>query len=174
MAVGGVSQRQASGMKRLTGKAPEHFYQFRWGASGYPRPAAILGIADQRMVDVGQMHSDLVGAARLELHGEQGMMGKTLGDAIVGNRRLAAGCHHRHFFAGTRVPADGRVHGAAPRQETRANGSVFALDRPGLKLIHETCVSAQGARRHHQSRCILVQPMHYPGSRQRGKLRVDM
>src|SRR5258707_12104242 len=77
---------------------------------------AIDGIAQQGMADMGQMHPDLVGAAGLELTGQQRRDRLAVApvegflDFPVGNP-LPAGATYRHFLPGIWVPVDRRVQG---------------------------------------------------------------
>src|SRR5260370_27016488 len=79
---------------------------------------AIHAVAHQGVADMGEVYPDLMGAAGLELAGEQrrdrfavapvkGFLDLPVGD------RLAAGVTYCHFLPGIRMPVDRRIDGAA-------------------------------------------------------------
>src|SRR3982074_3979609 len=78
---------------------------------------AIDAVAQQRMADMGEVPPDLMGAAGLELAGEQRRDWfavapvKELLDLPVGDR-LAAGVTYRHFLPGVRMAVDRCIDGA--------------------------------------------------------------
>src|SRR5258708_28288047 len=79
---------------------------------------AIDAVAQQGMADMGEMHPDLMGAAGLELAGQQccdrlavapieGFLNFPMGNG------LAAALAHPHFLPGVGMPVDRRIGGAA-------------------------------------------------------------
>ena len=99
-------------MQSLTREGAQHVTVM---AEFLPGPAAAVeGIADDRMADMCHMDTNLMGAAGLELAGDQaGGAGKDFLDPVVRRRRLAAAGNHGHFFAILRVAADGALDPAA-------------------------------------------------------------
>ena len=81
---------------------------------------AVDAVTHQGVTDISEVHPDLMGAAGLELAGEEGgdrfavvamegFLHRPVGD------RLAAIPAHGHFLAGIRVAVDRGVYGAARR-----------------------------------------------------------
>src|SRR5471030_2360600 len=103
----------------------------------------VNAVAEQGMPDMSQMHPDLMGAAGLELAGEQGgdrvargaietLLHLPMGDG------LAAGLAHRHFFPRMRMPVDRRIYGAAlPVRDTPGKRHIAAPHRAGAAMVGE-------------------------------------
>src|SRR5258708_24557546 len=102
---------------------------------------AIDGIAHQGVADMGQMYPDLMGAAGLELAGQErgdrfavapveGFPDLPMGDG------LAAVIAYRHLFPGKSMPVDRRVDGAALAvRHVPDEGHIAAPHRAGAALI---------------------------------------
>ena len=148
---------------------------------------AIDAVAQQRMADMGEMHPDLMGAAGLELAGQQrgdrlavapveGFLDFPMGDG------LAAAFAHRHFLPRMRMPVDRRIDGAALAVgHVPGERHVAAPHRAGAAVIGELrgqrLVRPVVLRHHHQPGGVLVEPMHDarpPDAADPGKARAAM
>ena len=131
---------------------------------------AIDAVAHQGVADVSEMHPDLMGAAGLQLTGQQcrdrfavaaveGLLNFPMGDG------LAAAVAHRHLFPRIGMPVDRRIDGAArAARHVPGERHVAAPHRAGAAVIGELLgqrfVRAVVLRRHHQSGGVLVEPVH--------------
>ena len=78
---------------------------------------SVQRIAQQRMVNMGQMHTNLVGSAGFQLHLDQTVVGKFMRYLEMRERRFALSLD-RHFFAIYRVPRDARFNSSACSNNT--------------------------------------------------------
>src|SRR5665811_1986359 len=152
---------------------------FQGGAGGGGKQAglgleagAVAGVAQDRMADMGQMHSNLVGAAGLQGASQQAGDRLAVGADIALERlpmgyRLASARAHRALVAGMGMAVarsvDGafRAGGRAPDQ-----GEIAALDAAvGLvgKLGAERAMGGVGLSNDHEAGGILVEPVHDAG-----------
>ena len=122
------------------------------------------------MADMGQMHPDLMGAAGLELAGQQrrdrfavtpveGFQDLPMGDG------LAAAVAHRHLLAGMGMPVDRRIDGAAqPVRHAPDQRQIAAPHLVGAAVVGELLgqrfMRAVVLGRHHQPCGVLVEPVH--------------
>ena len=126
---------------------------------------AIHRVANQGMADVGQMHANLVGTARLQRTFDQGAVQKAFENAVMGARRFA-GPDHRHFGSLRGMAAHRRIDRATLFESPPRQCLVVALHRARLQLAHEIGLRFQGFGDDHQAAGVLVQPMHNTGTRQ--------
>ena len=121
------------------------------------------------MADGLHMNPDLMGATRGEAALEQCHIVKLPPDAVMGDRRFAAttDCHSRthpgvtpdRFFDGT------RAHTAERPKHKR---KVIPPHAASLQLAHQISLRFEGSRHNQQTARLLVQAMHYTGSRNAG------
>ena len=122
---------------------------------------------------MGEMDPDLMGAAGLELAGQQrrdrlavaaveGFLDLPMGDG------LAAALAHRHFLPGMRMAVDRRIDGAALAVgHVPGEGQIAAPHRAGAAVIGELrgqrFMRAVVLGHHHQPGGVLVEPVHDAG-----------
>jgi outer membrane protein assembly factor BamD len=107
---------------------------------------------------MGHMNAYLMSSPGFQLDPDQGVMGKTLGNAVMSDRGLAF-VTNRKTFPVDAVPADRFVHRSAGRHGTLNQSQVFPIHGPSLKLFHQRFVRGQGLCSHQQSAGVLVQPV---------------
>ena len=133
-----------------------------WGA---PPPAAVEGIADDRVAAARHVHPNLVGApgsqAAFDEAGE-GTEGAAHG--IAGERRLAAP-NHRHLLAIGRAAANG-ADDLAPARRGHApdHGVVGPFDGAVGEPDGEAAMGRLGLGHHHETAGVLVQAVHDAGA----------
>lgn len=151
-----VKKAQAGGMERLSSKVPECCGELWACPCRYFEAAAVNRVADQRIVDVGHVDADLMGAPGFQHDVNQGMSGKSLGQPVMRDCRLAAGADDGKAFAIHPVPADGLVDAAAAGHGALAKCDIFTVDRPLLKLVDQYFMGLQGFCHHQQAASVLV------------------
>src|SRR5207247_1819625 len=97
----------------------------------YPMTASVCGIADERMLERREVHSDLMRAARLEPAGKQRARSEAFAHLIMRNRGLARR-DDGHRCALDRMAADRRIDAPAPSQHAVRKCEVFAPYRSRL------------------------------------------
>src|ERR1035437_1367703 len=140
---------------------------FQGGAGGGGKQAglgleagAVAGVAQDRMADMGQMHSNLVGAAGLQGARQQAGDRLAVGAYIALERlpmgyRLASARAHRALVAGLRMAVERSVDGAF-RAGGRApdQGEIAALN-PAFALVGELgaerAMGSIGLGHHHET-----------------------
>ncbi len=127
--------------------------------------APVLGIAEQRVVFVAGVDTDLVRAARLQREANDGRVGEILGRLVVRRGRFSVVLRdHSHPLAVVRVASDGPRDGAARRIEVAPHDRAVApLHGVRLELGGERAVHPVALCHHEQARRALVQPVHDPG-----------
>src|ERR1035437_8333801 len=152
---------------------------FQDGAGGGGKQAglgleagAVAGVAQDRMPDMGQMHSNLVGAAGLQGASQQAGDRLAVGadralERLPMGYRLAAAFAHSAFVARLRMTVERSVDGAF-RAGGRApdQGEIAALDAAvGLvgELGAERAMGGVGLSNDHEAGGVLVEPVHDAG-----------
>src|SRR5699024_5778907 len=111
---------------------------------------AVERVPDQRMVQGGHVHADLVRAARLQTDLQQGRALESLEGLVVGDRVLAV-VAHRELVVVLRGAADGRLDRAARLLAGALADRVVDLAHlPGAEGVLEGGVGALGAGDDHQ------------------------
>lgn len=128
------------------------------GKSGAP---AIDRIADQRMSDMRHVNPDLMGAAGLQLHFDQGVGRKSLVDAIVSDGGFPIGANRKAFTV-TAVASNRKVNRPSPGQGALDQRQILAMDGVRLQLFNQQLVRLDGAGHHQKAAGVLVDPMHDP------------
>ena len=131
---------------------------------------SVRGIADERMAERGEMHADLMRAARLEPAREQRRDAEALDDFVVRARRLA-GRDDRHRRAPRRMAADRRIDGAAARDVARGERQVLALHGARRELAHERRLRGDRLRDDEEPARVLVEAMDDARARDGRELR---
>ena len=85
-------------MQRLTREVFQRLDHGHTGCRRDTEATAVGRISDQREVDVGHVHANLVGSTGFQLDPHVGVGAETLEHAVVADRLLAA-LHHRHALA---------------------------------------------------------------------------
>ncbi len=106
---------KASGMKGLPFEALQGRDQFGACALWQAGPAAIDGVPDQRMTDMGHVYPDLMSSTGLELNFDQGVRRKPFMNAVVGDGGLAVRADRKALAIGA-MATDGKINGATPGQ----------------------------------------------------------
>lgn len=151
-------------MQRL---AREILQRFDHGLAGSRRNAettAVGRVAHQREVDVGHVHTDLVGPAGFQLDPHMGVGTETLEHAIMADRLLAA-LHYRHALALLAVTTDGGVDLATGGDDPDHDAFIDPADAAALQLCDQLCLRLDGLGHHHQAGGVLVQAMDDAGTR---------
>jgi hypothetical protein len=125
-------------------------------------------VTDDRVVDVGHVHADLVRAACVELALHQRVaivMGSRhvalehaeRGDGLACRGRL----DHRHLLAVARVASERGVDEPRVRRDVAVHeGEVAPVDGADLYRLGQSRLRAVVLRDHHQTRGVLVEPVH--------------
>src|SRR6266540_5993394 len=108
----------------------------RLAVERYPMTRSVRGVADERMLDRCEMHSDLMRAARLERASKQCAGREAFAHHVMRDCGLA-GRDDRHRRALDWMATDRRVDAAAPGQHAVRKRQVFAPYRPRLQLPHQ-------------------------------------
>lgn len=163
-------QDQQISMEGLPAKSGKRRLALRTELAGLGlETGAVNVVAEQRMAEMGEVDADLVGAAGLELTGEQGgdrlavLTREALDHPPMGHGVTAA-LAHRHFLSGVRMPVDRLIDGAAfPVRHAPDKGHVAAAHLAGAAMVGELrrqrLVGAVVLGGHHQSGGVLVEPM---------------
>lgn len=141
----------------------------RWNAVLFPqavtRGVAVRPVAENGMANGGQMHADLVRAARREVAPEKGTAFPSCKN-LVGAPRLPAlpPPHDRHLRRTQRVPTNGRIdNGAGMRRNASDKRKVhFSHAAPG-KLPLQCLVRRWAFREEEAARRIFVETMRENG-----------
>ena len=128
-------------------------------------PAAVNAVTDDRVIDVREVHADLVSAPGFELHADVRVRTETPDHAVMRDG-IATAVADRHAHAVRRVPVDRRVDRAARRHHAPADGFVFAMNLARLEHPHQRGVRLERAGHDQQSARVLVEPVHDAGARQ--------
>src|SRR5579885_316776 len=162
-------------MQRLP---PKDFERFPGGGRKAARAgleAFTVGfIAQQRVANLGEMHSDLVRAAGLQLAFEKGsdrlaiLALEDFPHLVMGDRPAAARAH-AHFYARARIAADRLVDRALQRRgDAPHQREITALQAAGLSVVGELSgertVGAVVLRDDEEPACLLVETMHDAGT----------
>lgn len=129
------------------------------------RGVAVRPVAENGMADGGQMHADLVRAARREVALEERTAFPSCKN-LVGTSRLPAlpASHDRHPRRTQRVPANGRVNdGAGMRGDSRDERQVHFPHAAHGKLPLQCLVRRRAFREEEAARRIFVEAMRENG-----------
>ena len=123
---------------------------------------AVVAISQHRQVDRGQVHADLVRAARLELHPQQRVLGQQLCRPRSASRRPAASRVSSDCRVGcVAVAADRRLDSPTARARTAAHErEVLALERPAPDEALQAAERLLAPRDDEQARRVAVEPVH--------------
>ena len=110
-----------------------------------------------------QVDADLVGAARVQAHVQQGREREVLDRRIRGNRVPTAG-DDPHLLAVTRQPGHGFVHPAAVLELAPGEGGVAALEAALLQLRRQRAVARVALGDDEQAGGVAVEAMDDPRS----------
>ncbi len=94
-------------------------------------------VADQRVANVGHVHTDLVGTAGFQFHSYVGVRAEALEHPVMADRRLAA-VGYRHALAHAAVAADGRIDLATSSYHANHYAFIDAADRTLLQLVDQS------------------------------------
>src|SRR5688572_21189446 len=107
-----MRESEPRGVQRLPVESLDGRPQRRRCSRGQLAPSAVHGIADDRIPDVREMHTDLMRAAGLETNPREGVRSVLLLDAVVSDRRSPIAAHG-HLGALRAMASDVLVDGAA-------------------------------------------------------------
>ena len=128
-------------------------------------PAAVPGITKHRVMNVRQVHADLVRPTGTQLQRYQGKVTELLQDSIFGNGDFPVG-HDRHLLAVGFAPPELGLDNARPfLQEPPDNCLVLPLDRAPGKLPGQVRMRRIILGNDEQSGCVFVEPVDNPGAR---------
>jgi hypothetical protein len=161
-----MAECQSSRMKGLSRGDPLQLFGDPSGPAGDPAAPtpAVHGITHDRVADMLQMHSDLVGPSGMELESEQISYLEAGDDEGIGPRRAAPG-RDCHPFPVLGVPRKGRINpGWARVQMSPHQGSVRPLHSLGCDGGAQLSVGEIRLGHDHQARRIAIEAMHDAGS----------
>lgn len=161
-------------MQGLPAKGGQRFLALRPELAGLGLEAGAINlVAEQRMAEMGEVDTDLVGPSGLELAGQQGgdrlavFPGEGFQHLPMGHG-FAAALADGHFLAIMRMPVDRLIDGAAgPVRHAPDKGHVAAPHLAGAAMVGELggerLVGAVVFRDDHQAGGVLVQPVDDAG-----------
>ncbi len=141
----GCSEFQPLRVQRLTLERAQRGDEFRARPFRQLEQAAVLRIADQRMLHVRHVHADLVRAPGFEAAFDQGHRAEAFAHAVVGDR-VAAILAHRLFQAIVRVATDRRIDAAAGDHRAVHDRRVLAMHRRARDNCSTSDVCARNVR----------------------------
>lgn len=159
-----MGKTEAPGVQCLPAEGLERLHERLRRTLRQCQPASVHRVADNRMTNVGEVHSNLMGTACLKPDGDMGMRSKPSNDPVMRNGLASAPLPHAHALAVNRVTSDRRINRATCRHDAGADCFVFALDCPFCKCGNECRVCRQRLGNHQQSRSILVKPVYDTGA----------
>ncbi len=151
-----MGQLQHGGVQGLTVEVAQCLGQFRGGVAQWAQTTAIGGIAHQRVLDVGHVHTDLVGTTGFQTQPQTGVATELLVHPVVGDGGAAIG-HHSHMGTLGRVTADGRIDGAAGGHVTDGDRLVFTGDLTRLQRLHQVGLGRYRLGHYHQACGVFIQ-----------------
>ena len=90
--------------------------------------STIRRVADQGVVPVCHVHTNLVRTASFQVHRDTGVVPKALRNTVVGDGVLTSSRQYRHFLTLPGVPSHGGIHGATTGHHTYTQGAILAFD----------------------------------------------
>lgn len=135
-----------------------------WACAGRKAGAAAIdGVADQGVADVGHVHTNLVGPAGFKVDLDQGVRRKAFLDAVMGDRGFTI-APYRKALAVCAMPADRQINGAAAGERALDQCQILAMHAVSLELFHQDLVGLDGSRHHQEPAGVLVNAVDDPGS----------
>ncbi len=111
------------------------------------------------------MDSNLMSSTCLQLDFNETVTGKFLHNLKVRNCGLTVFLN-RHFFAILWMPGNVGFDGSTGGHDSLGYCQVFAFHQALLQLIDQASVGFQGSSHYHDTGCVLIETMYYPGTRQ--------
>lgn len=124
------------------------------------------------MAEMGEVHTNLMGATGFELDPQQRTARQSLLDTIVGHR-LPPVLTHGHAGALATMASDWGIDQSAAAELTEAKREIFPLHFTGSEMAYQHRLRLGCARHQHQARRIFVEAMHDASARYAGEFGVD-
>src|SRR3569832_1471340 len=154
-----MAQTQHAGMQGLTLKCMQRFAQAIAATRRQTQSAPVRGVAQQRVMDVGHVHADLMRAPRFQSHFDITVSTKTLDHTVV-RHGLAPALDDGHALAIHQMTTEGRVDRAARGHHADNDRIKYALTSARLQLRHQALVRGVRARDDQETARVLVEAVH--------------